>query len=549
MSNSLNSNCNELQSYSEPNSYSGIHSVILDFSIEDAPNGVLKDTSVHNLYSIAVDVAKELVNKLLSTGSYLLDDFPYLRINDVDIRMVIAAVKDPANAAQLNEAQKSLLSLWGILRNSIDEIASLMTDSKQRYSLSIEKQKFNHDKYELKYIPLSNPKRALVMREEYHLSIFARGYGAGKTLQTFTLLPGEETEINISVTKEHEEESSSIIDSFSQKSYMNFQRTLEEQQTNVEKIKETQQMNGSASAKGSYGIGSAKGSANFNYEMQATRDTLSENMRSALESHASEASAKRVITIDAKTEKETTQNKESVFRKIKNPNERRTLNFVFRQLNQEYIAIKHLVDVRIALWDGIAFKQECSLTELDKFISDNVLDDQINLVEEALLNNLVLRDYQGVSHCLYDKMTIKNPCNNDTDVELTYRRFRQCNSKYQKNTKLCDQKDSIINEECNEPIIVPGFIIGVEAYMMKTYGIVVDAVLGMNDALEPHLRCVREEELYAQKLENLERKTLIEREKLAQYIIEQIDENDCNKADSYRKIFCCEQVTTCDFEH
>ncbi|MCY8944338.1 hypothetical protein, partial [Bacillus atrophaeus] len=500
------------------------------------------------LYKIQFDTAKIKVTDFLATGLYSHEDFPYIRIDESDMRMVIKSIKDPST--KLSKAQKSLLELWKFLNSNPDEIAKLMTKTeKERYSLCIEKQRFNKGEYEMKYIPLAIKDKTLVIREEYRLSIFARDYGAGKTLQTFTVLPKEEIQINITTEKEHEVESSSILDSFNQESYSNFRKTLEQQQTNADNVKETQQMSGSASGKTSYGFGSAKGSANFSYGMQATRDTLSESMRSSLESHASEASTKRVITIDTKTEKIKKTNTESVFRKIKNHNESRTLNFVFRQLNQEYVAIKHLVDVRIALWDGVTFKDECSLPELESFLKKHVIDDKIKLVTKGILNNLVFRDYKDKYHCLYEDAIMK-PCEGTKEVK--YRRFKQCNSIYKKPHNSCDEtKDqNIIADGCNDPITVPGFIIGAESYMMKTYGVVVDALLGKNNAIEDNIINIREAELEAKQLENIAKGALIDREKLAQEIIKEINSDGsglCHKADMYQKIFCCEPVL-CDID-
>lgn len=564
--------CNELQEFSEPSSYSGIHNVKLDYS-DEAPSGVLLDRVAHPLYTIATDpdptnrtgevddIRNKFVLPALQTGFFSPLHFPYVRIDEVDMRMVIYAIKDPATVVpQLTIAQLSLLEVWKKLLSNPEEIVTKMTefDPSQRYSLCIQKQQFNYEKYEFKYIPLANSSKSLVIREEIRLSIFARDYGAGKTLHTFTLLPGEETQISIETKKEREEMSTSILDSFSQQSYSSFQKTLEQQQSNVENIKETQQMSGSASAKGSYGFNSAKGSASFNYGMQATRDSVSESMRSALESHASEASANRVISIDTKSEKITTTDIESVFRKIKNLNESRALNFVFRQLNQEFIAIKHLVDVRIALWDGVSFKEECSLTELDSFLEDHVIVDKIDLVKKSILNNLLFKDYKDDYHCLYEKKKVNiEPCEeihlaHDAD-NLEYIRFKRCNSKYEKTQNICrdnSQDQNIMDDSCNDPIIVPGFIMGVESYMMKTYGVVVDALLGKNNAIEDNIINIRNAELEAKQLENAAKCALIDREKLAQKIIKEINSDDlglCDKADMYQKIFCCEPVL-CDID-
>jgi hypothetical protein len=72
------------------------------------------------------------------------------------------------------------------------------------------------------------------------------------------------------------------------------------------------------------------------------------NVSSALQKHAATASAKRDVQVNTSyEEKEETGEETSIEREIANVNLSRTLNFVFRQMNQEFISILHLVNVRV----------------------------------------------------------------------------------------------------------------------------------------------------------------------------------------------------------
>jgi hypothetical protein len=66
--------------------------------------------------------------------------------------------------------------------------------------------------------------------------------------------------------------------------------------------------------------------------------------------HAAQASAKRDVQVNNDyTSKVETGEETSIEREIQNINVGRTLNFAFRQMNQEFVSILHLVDVRLAL--------------------------------------------------------------------------------------------------------------------------------------------------------------------------------------------------------
>lgn len=72
-----------------------------------------------------------------------------------------------------------------------------------------------------------NPTLTLVLH--YKMATFPGNYGAGRTLKTFTLLPGEKTTISITNFKHDEtvsEQSKSVLDSFSESSAQDFQNTV-----------------------------------------------------------------------------------------------------------------------------------------------------------------------------------------------------------------------------------------------------------------------------------------------------------------------------------
>lgn len=440
----------------------------------------------------------------------------------------------------------------------------------------------------IKYNPSSgadpNPdykyEKYLMVVEKYRKSIFAREYGAGKTLHTHTLLPGERCEMHVNTTTVATSTTSSILDSFDAVSEAEYKAEVERQETSQESAKELQEINAHVSAKGSAGFGSAKGSANFNSTIQASREAFGEKMSSALSTHASTQSAKRIIQVNTSKQEVTTANTSSVRREFQNLNTNRTLNFVFRQLNQSFVCIRHLIDVEIAIVEksydeagtlNYYTYDAYPLTKLNNVLEKHINEKAREKIEKIILAQLHIIDYKGEKHKLYDTKEYGNE---------KYHRFIRCYSTYDKNDMSpCQEKVASIDEgNCSEPIIVPGYILCVQEEIMKTNGVVVDALLGRNNALEPHLLRMQEQEYIAKALEhksvevddkfkehllrmreeeyeeecleNEEYKLLIEREKLAQKIVSDAEHDGCmcNQADCYHTVFCCDSFHDCN-EH
>ncbi|MGZ9869574.1 hypothetical protein ACU3L3_14240 [Priestia endophytica] len=414
--------------------------------------------------------------------------------------------------------------------------------------------------------------KKLMITEIYRQSIFAREYGAGKTLHTFTLLPGEETEIYVTSKTEETLQTSSILDSYDAQSSLDYEEKVSAQETNRHTAEELQQISGAAKGRVSYGFDSAKGSTNFNYQMQASREAYGEKMTEALAQHATNQSAKRTIEVNTSSTESKAQNTVSVRRKIKNINNTRTLNFVFRQMNQYFVSIRHLVDIKIDIAeytvDPIDNTKKIlkSLTEYPLPNLKNLLNEHINerahkQIESIILAQLEFFDYKDDKHVLYE------PVPSEPDEKIEYYRFRRCYSRYDENDLVSCNSNKEVNllGNCKEPIDVPGFILNVQTQVMKTNGIVVDAILGRNDAIQPHLirmqdqeylekvienRAIeideelklyllrlREEDHNEVKLENEEVKIFIDREKLAQEIVKNQDED---MAHQYKDVYCFE---------
>ena len=72
-------------------------------------------------------------------------------------------------------------------------------------------------------------KVAIAIIEKYRLTTFLGNYGAGRTLQTFSLLPGEKTKLSFKTykrTSASAKAASSVLDSYTQESAREFERSV-----------------------------------------------------------------------------------------------------------------------------------------------------------------------------------------------------------------------------------------------------------------------------------------------------------------------------------
>src|SRR5215212_3919393 len=129
--------------------------------------------------------------------------------------------------------------------------------------------------------PLYRP--SLFLIETYRLSSFLGQYGAGRTIKTFSLLPGEKTKITVKTylkTEQEAKQSSSILDSVTDESTKDFENTLSNEQSNKQEHQKASSYEISATAKASWGCASAEVSGGVKGSTNASQEEFAKNMSS-----------------------------------------------------------------------------------------------------------------------------------------------------------------------------------------------------------------------------------------------------------------------------
>lgn len=365
----------------------------------------------------------------------------------------------------------------------------------------------NHLK--IKFIKVEDLKPRLLFVETFRLTNFPGDYGAGTTIKTFSLLPRESTEISVKTWKKTEEtmkKASSILDSYTEDTADEFEKSAQAECARSAKIDKTSSYNVKASANAGWGWGSASVSAGTEGSTSSSREASAKNVMSAASKHAQSSSAQREVNIDTEHERRVeTEVETSMMRSIRNLNVTRTLNFTFRQMNQEYHSILHLVDLRLGFYNGYPGSfREYPLCDIVHFVN-KYMNDPTTFLEEfkTIIKNeyMHVKDYRGESLALIEEVNdglgtrpyLRVKPSLDKDGNPYGQQFYQMRPEKEKDGKLVQEADVRW---------VDGIILGTQTITMKTDGVIVEALMGKVNALDDYAYLYRTEKIMRKKMEN-----------------------------------------------
>ena len=383
--------------------------------------------------------------------------------------------------------------------------------------------------------PFRRLKNRLLIVETLNLSSFLGSFGAGRVVKTFSLLPGEKTTISVKSWKKSAESSksgSSIVDSDATEAGVDFEDTLSAEQTSKEAQSEASNYKVGASAGASWGWGSASITAEYSGSANASREEAVKNLSTATRKHSMKASANRSVTINTEyTATHEEGSEDSTTREIANINVSRTLNFVFRQMNQEHITLIHLTNVRIGYYtedllldaqgnpeyvtDPVTGNKvlnirhdyvEVPLPELQSLLTRTLTDGWRQKAHDAITNALSgIPDYQDELRTVVEYVS---PTKNGQPVPgAEYLRFTR------------NLKTDFADPESSQVITVPGIVLAYDHIVMRTDGVMVDTVLGQGDGLDSYSHGLQQVAIAERKIGVAERKAELERLELARQLV------------------------------
>ncbi|WP_432476654.1 hypothetical protein [Nocardioides sp. GXQ0305] len=374
------------------------------------------------------------------------------------------------------------------------------------------------------------PDPRLFLVETLRMTSFLGDYGAGRIVKTFTLLPGEGTKISVKTFRQREstrKEASSVLDSLTQESATDLEKSLMSEQSDQQSFQQTKEYYADVEGSASWGFGSASAKAGVKGSSNAAREESVKNVSNATEKHSSRASAKREVEVNTSYEVTDKEGEElATERQIENINLSRTLNFVFRQMNQEFVTLIHLTDVRIGFFDGSGTsRREVPISGLDGLLEEVVAAQHRDSVRSIVLEQLsAVRDRDGIPVDVVDEVEVT-----PGDV---YRRF---------DTELT----ATYTDERDRSYTVPGVLLKVDRRVMRTEGVIVEALLGNGAALDGYAEQLQQLEVERREAEVAKEAALAAQAALVNQVIGDGDETKGAIAAQLLVRPCC----CCDHEH
>jgi len=435
------------------------------------------------------------------------------RQNDASAKAALEAAKrsgffDPSVFPRVrrvmtqNERQEAAAALLGRITYSStrDKTKDRLTEEtfldfyQRGYHLILRRAFSGVMEYEFLPNPPAEVRPQLMLVEEYRLSSFLGSYGVGRVVKSFSLLPGEKTKLTIrlaSRTETTRKQSQSILDSYSEESAREFEDSLADENSRTDTSSQDFSWHASVQAGGSWGFARCKVEAGAEGSTNSAREEFGKTVHGTTQKHASRASNNRNVQVDTMSEtKAALEETSEIVRDIENINVGRTLNFVFCQMNQEFISLLHLVDVRIGYTNGIDEVREVPLYELPEFLERVVVPEKREAVEQRIIRELEsIHDYQGNEPSGKFIVGVE-----DSKAPVRHAVNRDFASTY-----------SAPTARPGAPVArysVPGVIISAKTIVMRTDDVVVDALIGQGWALDPYSRALQEEEKRRKRLAN-----------------------------------------------
>ena len=330
------------------------------------------------------------------------------------------------------------------------------------------------------------PKKAqpaiyLVMK--MRMASYLGDYGAGQTLSTFSLLPGEKTTIAIRdyrsdvITKAASE---SVLDSYSETAMEELQSTIETATSNSSSVSETDVDTMAASTGGEVGVnlgivkigGEASGELSSVNTMTEAVSAQVDTLNSAVSHHVQSSDTQRQIDIaTSETSTSTTETETTTTRVLENINKSRVLNFAFRQLLQEYYTLTYLDNVSLVYSNGFDNSRKTgTLSSMDNLLRAVLADEKaVDQVRSDIFIHLCnIPDVTGTRTSFIEKVTEKqaNCIEGKGGREVSYVRKRK--------DLVQTYKDKSVH----------GIILNVTHRVLRTPAVIVDALLGQGEALD-----------------------------------------------------------------
>jgi hypothetical protein len=371
---------------------------------------------------------------------------------------------------------------------------------------------FLQDVYSLRkiVIPLASSPRIWVI-EEYEIASYLGNYGLGAVVSTLTLLPGEEQVITVESWRENEEirfEGSSIFDSYDEASQDRFMSSVEARSASTASSESTGSFYFSKTGKGGWdAIFASHSETEDTKALQSYRissDTFVSEVSAAVNEHAAQSNVRRENSISsAATTTSSGGLREFNERRIRNTNLRRTLNFVYRELNQEHDVYVVLKGLKVAFGNGRPGSLDVvELPALLGFLKRYIVPTQVSTVLAEILRAIaVVLSFEGDSITVL-QMSERDDLNSWADAtvdgqgNLTLPAGKVVEDFFYRFKPLKKLQTSVGGRT------VAGVVRAHNHIVLRTDSVIGESLLGEGDALDPYAAALQEADIIGRELVN-----------------------------------------------
>ncbi len=385
----------------------------------------------------------------------------------------------------------------------------------------------------------------IVVIEEYTTSSFLGNYGAGKVVKTLSLMPGERTTISVRTYKDMvstRESAQNVLDSMSDSSATELDDLIQKEQGDMTS---TADMSGGSSSAFSTHSDAQNSSKSFNvglnlnfpgvggigggyrqsntsastnadgwnnnnsYGHTGARSSNVNTINSALSKHVISSNSNRQINVNTSTSDSTRSGEEdTTVRELINYNKSRVLNFMWRQLLQEYTVITAITNLKFAYTNGYPESYTVvDLNNLENMIKDLIADGPDPLKPEeyrdalrcALLRNYcVVMDYKDEVQTFLDCVEV-----GVGGCLTTWFPTMVCPETIERYWRIPFNLQQTYEPPVGNKITVKGIILSVEKQTLQTSSLIADALLGRGEALDCFNQKAQDAESMASLINNM----------------------------------------------
>lgn len=328
------------------------------------------------------------------------------------------------------------------------------------------------------------PVPRLYILEEYRINSYLGDYGAGKILKTFTLLPGEKTTITMRTFKQMTSKqvtSQNVLESVSSEVVDSLDTFIQDERQSSASSAESSESAFSADVSASADVGFASASADVGYSSSSSTDESRadavNSLSNSMDKHTAQSNTNREINVNSSTEDSSlSETEETIVRNLENINYSRVLNFVFRQMQQQYISVTTLNNIKVLYTNGYPESvRVVNIEKLHDLLEQVILPANLEATYEQIIDEYCkIMSFAGtlkpfLTNITYDKNSPASCTGSTTPNLIDYWTAKGATDSF---TFL------------GAPFEVPGIILDIKQRTLQTDSAVCDALLGQMDALD-----------------------------------------------------------------